>query len=666
MKDAYLRGLTLAGVSLALVAALWFSPLPSMIDSAGLSALYTFRGTRTPPADIVIVALDANSARTLGVPMSPHRWSRNLHARLVDHLVASGADAIGFDLLFEHPGDSAGDAQLRNAIARAGNVVLAERVVREVLRDEAGAIVGSVDRRIRPLPMLAEAAWATAPFVLPKTDTGVYAFWTFPAGGGGEASMPVRLYERWLQSRGRQTFATGTPRDLAGLNLYGPFGSFAMISYADAMHNLAAGPDRARLGGKVVLIGLAESNQSLQFDAYRTPYSTLGGVDLSGVELAATAVANLIDQSTLRRPDSVHATGLVLGWTLLMALPWVFARARVALLATFTLLVLYVLLAVNLFDRIHLWLPVMFPLLIVPLVVTAAGLTFKFHQARGRHRQLDRMLATDRHGGRLAHFADDLVSSHPGRVVRAVCLCSDIVSYTTMTEQATPADARDTLNRYLKCFLPHIESRGGDVTDIVGDSIMSLWVIGRDPAGACQRALEAARALDACMNRDRPDGALPSRFGLHLGDVYFGEVGVGERTEIRPVGDVVNTASRIQDACKPLGLTLLASEEVTAAANVDPVCSVGRFLLKGKHSALTLMNLDAAACTPGMRDCFEAALRAFQCGDRAGAMSGFEAVLERMPDNGPARFYAGLCAAPRLPEDGVVTLVTTHSQANTQ
>lgn len=654
MKGVLLRALGLIGLSVVLVTGLWLSALQEMAASAGLSALYTFRGTRVPPADIVIVAVDSASARALGVPARPDRWPRTLHAQLLEGLSASGAVAVGFDLLFEHPTDDADDQRLHEAILRAGNVVLAERVVRNVLRSDTGEVLGSVDRRIGPMSTLAKAAWATAPFVLPKTDAGVYEFWTFPAGG--RASMPLRLYERWLVHLGRHTAQEGAPRDTLGLNLYGPFGTLPIISYADTLHRLSAGEGVPLFADKVVLIGLAESNQSLQYDAYRTPYSTADGVDLSGVELAATAVANLIDNSSLRRPDPAAAMALVLGWTVLLAVPWGLARASGAMVVSAALLFGYGVLALQVFVTHFIWLPLVFPMLVVPLVVIGLGMVFKFRQARGRHTRLRQLLATDRHGGALERLARGLEGRRPGRVVPAVCLCSDIASYTTMTEACSADAARDMLNRYLACFLPHVESRGGDVTDIVGDSVMSLWVIGADAGDACRRALAAARALDACMNRERPDGALPTRFGVHLGEVFFGEVGVGDRTEIRLVGDVVNTASRIQDACKPLGLTLLASDAVTRQAGEKAVCGVGRFLLKGKHDSVVLMTFDSAACGDTVREQFTHALSCFSRGDRAAAQAGFAAVLALAPDNGPARFYAGLCAAPSLPDGGVIEL----------
>ena len=652
MKRVWLRAVLLIALALVLVTALWMSPLQRLERSAGLPALYAVRGIRPPPPEVVIVALDAASAQQLGVPARPDLWPRRLHATLVDGLVRSGARAIGFDLLFERPGDPAEDAALSAALARAGNVVLAERVVRNPVRAGNGAVLGSVDRLIRPLPALAEAAWATAPFVLPKTPDGVYEFWAFPGGAGGQASMPVRLHARAALAAP----PPGAPADVLGLNLYGPFGTIALITYDAALRLLDGGDATARFGGRLVLVGLAEPNQSLQFDAYRTPYTSADGVDISGVELAATALANLIDGSSLHRLEGAPALVLVLAWSGLLAVLWAVARTSVACVLSAVLVLAYGLFALRSFAVDFVWLPVVFPLLVAPLLVSALAVALKYRQARARHRRLQRLLGIDRDAGPLARLAGGLEARRDGRVVRAVCLCSDIAAYTTLAEGCSPERARDMLNRYLEHFLPIVEAHGGDATDIVGDSIMSLWVVGADTVDACVRALSAARALDACMNGGAREGALPTRFGLHLGEVFFGEVGAGERTEIRPIGDVVNTASRIQNACKPLGLTLLASEAVMAHVADVPACQVGRFRLKGKRDALALLALDPKICQDDVRSRFATALQRFSGGDAAGAQAAFDDILARAPDHGPARFYAGLCAAPHLPEDGLVVL----------
>ncbi|QID17500.1 adenylate/guanylate cyclase domain-containing protein [Nitrogeniibacter mangrovi] len=654
MNRVWKRTFLLLLASVLIVGALWLSPLQGLERSTGLSTLYAVRGIRMPPESVVIVALDAASAQQLGVPRRPDLWPRSFHATLVDGLARSGAVAVGFDLLFEQPGDPADDAAFAAALERAGNVVLAERVVRKIVRADGGRVLGGVDRLIRPMPRLAEAAWVTAPFVLPKTLDGVFEFWTFPTGAGGNPSMPVRLFERWSNAYGHSPRYPAGAGDRLVLNLYGPFGTLPIISYADALERIRHGGTIPEAKGKVVLVGLAESNQSLQFDAYHTPYSRSDGVDINGVELAATAVANMMEGSSLKPWHGRQAMALVLGWTAMLALMWGLARAGVAAVLTVVAMTGFGVAAAHAFSSSFVWMPVVFPLFFCPLVVTALGMVFKYRRARGRHRRLQQMLGADRRRGAVDRIAAAFETRPHGRVLRAVCLSSDIAAYTAMAEGKTPAEARDMLNGYLAHFLPIVESHGGDVTDLVGDSVMCLWVVGKDEAGACRRAVAAAVALDERMNARAADGTLPTRFGLHVGDVFFGELGVGDRMEIRPVGDVVNTASRIQSACKPLGLTVLASEAVTRHLEPSTLCLLGRFRFKGKQDLHILGTPFGVRSPAAANAAFTQALSCFSVGDIDAAARGFEAVLQRWPEHRPAHFYRKVCALPAMRDNGAV------------
>jgi len=651
------RTLLLVVLAVLGVGTLWLTPLQGLERSTGLGALYAFRGIRTPPDSVVIVALDAQSAQQLGVPRRPDLWPRRLHARMVDGLVASGAVAIGFDLLFEQAGDPADDQAFAEALQRAGNVVLAERVVRHLIHAEEGELLAGMDRLIRPIDSLALAAWVTAPFLLPKTTDGVFEFWTFPTGAGGNPSMPVRLYEKWSSHHQHaRNYPTGAGDRLA-LNLYGPFGTIPIISYADALDLFAQGGRADGVAGKVVLVGLAEPNQSLQFDAYRTPYSAADGVDINGVELAATAIANMIEGSSLVRVGGVGALILVCGWTAALALMWSLVRADVAAVGTLIGVAAYGVAAVGVFTVLYVWPPLIFPMVVVPIVVAGIGMALKYRFARGRKRRLHQLIGTDQDESAMARLGRMLDERPEGRVVRAVCLSSDIAAYTSRAEGISPDEARDMLNRYLAEFLPVVESHGGDVTDLVGDSLMSLWIVGDDEAEACRRAVDAALKLNRKMNRLGGEGSLPTRFGLHLGEVFFGELGVGERLEIRPVGDVVNTASRIQSACKPLGVTMLASQLVSRHLDGTQVCEVGAFRFKGKSEPLPLSLLDLEGMSGELKARFERAVSLFLGARVDEAQAAFSDISEQWPAYAPAHFFQRVCLVPSL-RDGTTIVLT--------
>lgn len=628
----------LAGALLACV--LGLSPLVELERGFGLRFLYALRGPVAAPQDIVIVAMDAASAQALGVPERPERWPRELHARLIAGLAAGGARVIGFDLLFAYAREPAGDAALAEAMRRAGNVVLAETVRRDLVRGADGHVLASTDQRLPPLPLFAEAAAASAPFVLPKTPDGVFEYWTQVPTLGDRASLPVVLAERI-------GVAAPSPAEARRvLNLYGPLGTVTTIPYRRALELVA---DRAAaaaaFGGKAVLVGYSEPNQSRQIDAHRTPFSTADGVDVSGVELAATALGNLLDGRWLRRPGEGATLALLAVQGALLALPWGLVRARTALAATVGVCVAYAAVALLAFAVAQWWLPVVLPLVFSPVLVAAFGIARQHRDALRRRAELERALELGVPRAAVERLAAVLGGGGRGKTVFAVCLCSDIVSYTTIAEALSPEAARDLLNRYLARFIPLVEAHGGYAADMVADSVMSLWIAETGPAPAVAAACRAALALDRAMNASPgEDGALPTRLGLHCGPIFFGEVGAAGRHELRAVGDIVNTASRIQGANKYLHTGVLVSRAVADRLAAGTARPLGRFALAGKGQALELLELPREPLPAAAAERFAAGLQAFEAGDFGAAAAHFAAARDA-GDGGPAAFYLAQCRA---------------------
>jgi adenylate cyclase len=114
------------------------------------------------------------------------------------------------------------------------------------------------------------------------------------------------------------------------------------------------------------------------------------------------------------------------------------------------------------------------------------------------------------------------------------------------------------------------------------------------------------------------------------------------------VGDIVNTASRIQGLNPLLGTRVLLS--ATTLADIDlPARDVGTFLLRGKRLPVGVFEPIAAGCRLDERSIeeFAAALAAFRRGDWQAAQDAFEGVAARSGD-GPSRYYDALTRAMRL------------------
>ena len=85
------------------------------------------------------------------------------------------------------------------------------------------------------------------------------------------------------------------------------------------------------------------------------------------------------------------------------------------------------------------------------------------------------------------------------------------------------------------------------------------------------------------------------RAGLHCGSVVIGELGYLKK-EIALIGDSMNTAARIQEACRDTGCRVLASAALIERIGALPIGVTGRSLgplpMRGKEQPIVLYALE--------------------------------------------------------------------------
>lgn len=154
-------------------------------------------------------------------------------------------------------------------------------------------------------------------------------------------------------------------------------------------------------------------------------------------------------------------------------------------------------------------------------------------------------------------------------------LFSDIRDFTTLTERLQPSEVVTFLSDYHARMLDEIFAHGGTIDKFIGDAIMVTFGTPNPAHDDAECAVRAALAMNkalADLNRDRRDCSLPEirhGIGIHFGPVIAGNIGTEDRLEYTVIGDTVNVASRIQDACKTVGNSLLISEAVKARLPSD-------------------------------------------------------------------------------------------------
>jgi adenylate cyclase len=194
-----------------------------------------------------------------------------------------------------------------------------------------------------------------------------------------------------------------------------------------------------------------------------------------------------------------------------------------------------------------------------------------------------------------------------GRIVRgiaeridAVVWFSDLRGFTRITDTA-PEQVIPLLNDYSDAIVSAIDEHGGDVLKLIGDGTLAIFTAD-NRANACGAALSAAVAARngiVELNRRRVAEGKPVTdmyLGLHVGEVFYGNVGSRERLDFTVVGPAVNEASRIAAMCRSVDQPVLMS---SAFADVDDMrrrlVSVGRYALRGVAHPQELFTLDPDA-----------------------------------------------------------------------
>jgi adenylate cyclase len=154
-------------------------------------------------------------------------------------------------------------------------------------------------------------------------------------------------------------------------------------------------------------------------------------------------------------------------------------------------------------------------------------------------------------------------------------LFADMRAFTRFAERRLPYDVVFLLNQWQDALGQAIERTGGRPNQFVGDGIMALFGTETSPAQGCRAALQAAAEMAGTVERlnEALEHELPEPWrigiGIHMGPVIVGEMGYGRARYFTAIGDVVNTASRLEALTKEYGSQLVVSEEVALAADMD-------------------------------------------------------------------------------------------------
>ncbi|MCB0721743.1 MAG: adenylate/guanylate cyclase domain-containing protein [Ignavibacteriae bacterium] len=174
----------------------------------------------------------------------------------------------------------------------------------------------------------------------------------------------------------------------------------------------------------------------------------------------------------------------------------------------------------------------------------------------------------------------------------------DLTSSTTLAERTRPLEYHKFLNNYFFDVNDPIVSTRGEIFQYAGDQVVITWTKknGLRKANCIRCFFKIKHKLDT-LQEDyvKRFGMFPKiKAGLHFGKVIVGEIGDSKK-EIVYHGDVINTASRIQEECNTLGSNFLISREVLDIVELPEAYRkelMGRFLLKGKEHEVEIYSVE--------------------------------------------------------------------------
>ena len=556
------------GGALLLLAGLFRSGISESLDLLLYDSVTSLRpAPSAQELPITIVGIDEGDIAHYGWPIDD-----GVLCRAIERAASAGASAIGLDIYRDRGVGARRDClpqlvqreprliaifNVAEAIAPVRGTPPRQQAFNDLVVDPDGVVrrdlvhVSGQDASTVALPLrLLERAAGSSTWRRQLDTPGSalsQAPWLTPASGG-YANLDAAGFQRML-----------------------PFlqpGSFSSLS----LRQLADGPATTiepRLRGRIVLIG--STARSLK-DLFEIPQSRFSQGEsallLPGVELHALRTAALLgDQAgrpwRLTTPPgwldlALELLALVGGAGLGLA----FTSLRSSVLSVLGAALLLGAAGWLLLWSGGVWLGIALPALSL-LLMAAVGWLRRGLLSQLQRQQVQRLLGQTTSPAvaqQLWEQRDELLQDgrFEGRQLPVTILFSDTCNFTSVSEQFTPADLLNWLNRGMALMVPAVTRRGGMVNKFTGDGMLAVFgaPISRGEADDARAALDAAleiqQGLEQLNHALAAEGlpAMRMRIGVHSGQVLAGSMGSSERLEYAVIGDAVNCASRLESAEK--------------------------------------------------------------------------------------------------------------------
>jgi adenylate cyclase len=617
LRTKLFLGVAIGATGLTLIAYAFHFGFFEGLEKQSIDMRFSMRGTTSTPTKLALVEVDADTFSGLR-----QRWpfNRTLHAKVIDRICAGHPKAIAMDIQFSDFATVQEDNALGNAIYQCnGKVALATT---EVGDNGQPALI---------------------------FDASALKQFNARAGNSNFATDQADVIRKMpYQIQGLKSFAIGaaeiaggktiTRSDMGGssqwIDFVGPPGTVKSYSYVNVlpMHLVHKPGDRnpwkvAAFGAYPgVYLGVAKTRQEAESllrrtqipsDAFKDRIVVVGasapslqdihptstGSNMPGPELQANAIETAIRGFPLRSIGTVWDVVLIICLGCVVPLASLRARPLVAVGTGILFAAIFIpgvlLLAFNQGKIASFVYPLAALILSTVGALAVHYVVTAFEKERVRD-VFSRFVPETVVDQVLENADSDL--RLVGKEVVGTVMFSDLRGFTSSAEFMPADGVIRVLNHYLHEMSEAILAHGGTLVCYMADGIYALFGAPIDYEDHADRALAAAREMltvrlpqfnDFMREQGLGEGYLMG-IGLNTGPVMTGNVGHARRMDYTAVGDVPNTASRIEGMTKETPYSVLIAESTVNALRNPPndIVYYDEEAVRGRKERLKLYALD--------------------------------------------------------------------------
>jgi adenylate cyclase len=687
-----------------------YSTLFKTLELKLLDLNFAIRGpVSVEDSPIVIVAIDDQSDEA-----TPHRWPwpRYYYAHIIENLEEAGAAVIGIDVILDQP-DKYGqgsDDTLAAVLEQYDNILLTGKIMRTEHDWSYSTLYPPYEKFLT-----GNTTWGLAPI---EADLdGFYRKYLvgqahFDSLYPSFAAEVLKIYKKLpkdtpvLEDDDYYYLGTDTIPKINNsgmlINYVGPARSFTYYSFSQILddmdfdlvfeHDMDAfdDPGDEELGippgllasgllkDKIVLIGSTmqelHDNFPTPFLEYRTGEGVKAKAETPGVEIHANALHTILTKNYVKQIPEFYLYLIILIFAAIVIMITRYLPTLWSVAIAVILIVAYFVFTVYEFISNGLLITFSTPFLVVVLIYISETI-YHFLMTQKEKKVIR---------GAFAHYVpekivqeiianpDKLSLGGEERIVSV--LFSDVVSFTSISEELSPRNLVLLLNEYLTEMSEIIHQFNGVIDKFEGDAIMAEFgvpVSYPDHAkAACNCAIEMQEKLNTMRAHWIKEGKPPlsARIGINTGEVIVGNMGSRHLFDYTVMGDHVNLGARLESANKSYGTKIMISEFTHNDLDEEFFTRPLDFIrVQGKTKPVEVFELLGNKKTPfndsylEMLENYHKGYLAYRRRDWDEAIQIFEKCKELEPKDQPSKIYFERCVdfkynSPPKDWDGVIEL----------